>query len=272
MYIQSHGRVPESTANHFMQQLGSGHKLNHLFFLVYLYDFVSRQSTVEASTVGGSSLDGANDLNLLLSSGDNNSVLKIADFGFASLVLEPKPTPVPIVRGRNDGGCLTDSHRDQLLLRLVESIDSVEGQRTTQRSDDDTTKRFLLEVADCPGRLDPLSFVGRLASSEDCFERYELTEGRLDLHQLAPCAERSNKRAENPQPNRSNLVGKGLKKGTETPKLQVVKKFNDNDTEDNEKTEKQAETDGEIVPRSKQFEVAMETELKEIEASKQSAK
>ena len=88
---------------------------------------------------------------------------------------------------------------------------------------------------------------------------------------MAPWAERSNKRAENPQPNRSNPVGKGLKKGTETPKLQVVNKFNDNDTEDNEQTEKQAETDGEIMPRSKQFEVAMETELKEIEASKQSA-
>lgn len=74
---------------------------------------------------------------------------------------------------------MSHDHRVQRLRRVIlEDLLTILEQRTTQRSDDAITKRFLLEVADCPGRLDPLSFVGRLASSEDCFERYELTEGK----------------------------------------------------------------------------------------------
>ncbi|KAJ9694801.1 hypothetical protein PVL29_010332 [Vitis rotundifolia] len=62
MYIQSCVRVPEATAKHFMQQLAAG--------LQVLRDnnLIHRDLKPQ---------------NLLLSTNDNNSVLKIADFGFA---------------------------------------------------------------------------------------------------------------------------------------------------------------------------------------------
>lgn len=62
MYIHRHGRVPEATAKHFMQQLAAG--------LQILRDnnLIHRDLKPQ---------------NLLLSTNDNNSVLKIADFGFA---------------------------------------------------------------------------------------------------------------------------------------------------------------------------------------------
>ncbi|CAN6723974.1 unnamed protein product [Malus baccata var. baccata] len=62
MYIQRHGKVPEALAEHFMQQLVAG--------LQMLRDnnLIHRDLKPQ---------------NLLLSTNDNNSVLKIADFGFA---------------------------------------------------------------------------------------------------------------------------------------------------------------------------------------------
>ncbi|KAJ8899922.1 hypothetical protein K2173_019626 [Erythroxylum novogranatense] len=62
MYIQRHERVPEATAKHFMQQLAAG--------LQILRDnnLIHRDLKPQ---------------NLLLSTNDNNAVLKIADFGFA---------------------------------------------------------------------------------------------------------------------------------------------------------------------------------------------
>ncbi|PON59921.1 Serine/threonine protein kinase [Parasponia andersonii] len=62
MYIQCHGRVPEATAKHFMQQLAAG--------LQILRDnnLIHRDLKPQ---------------NLLLSTHDDSSVLKIADFGFA---------------------------------------------------------------------------------------------------------------------------------------------------------------------------------------------
>ncbi|KAB2630603.1 serine/threonine-protein kinase ATG1-like [Pyrus ussuriensis x Pyrus communis] len=62
MYIQRHGKVPEALAKHFMQQLVAG--------LQMLRDnnLIHRDLKPQ---------------NLLLSTNDNNSVLKIADFGFA---------------------------------------------------------------------------------------------------------------------------------------------------------------------------------------------
>ncbi|WCJ28364.1 Serine/threonine-protein kinase ATG1c [Euphorbia peplus] len=62
MYIQRHGRVPEATAKHFMQQLAAG--------LQVLRDnnLIHRDLKPQ---------------NLLLSTNDGNAVLKIADFGFA---------------------------------------------------------------------------------------------------------------------------------------------------------------------------------------------
>ncbi|KAF2288624.1 hypothetical protein GH714_009524 [Hevea brasiliensis] len=62
MYIQRHGRVPEAIAKHFMQQLAAG--------LQILRDnnLIHRDLKPQ---------------NLLLSNNDSNSVLKIADFGFA---------------------------------------------------------------------------------------------------------------------------------------------------------------------------------------------
>ncbi|XP_050212504.1 serine/threonine-protein kinase ATG1c isoform X2 [Mercurialis annua] len=62
MYIQRHGRVPEATAKHFMQQLAAG--------LQVLRDnnLIHRDLKPQ---------------NLLLSTNDSNAVLKIADFGFA---------------------------------------------------------------------------------------------------------------------------------------------------------------------------------------------
>ncbi|XP_057971041.1 serine/threonine-protein kinase ATG1c-like [Malania oleifera] len=62
IYIQRHGRVPEATAKHFMQQLTAG--------LQILRDnnLIHRDLKPQ---------------NLLLSTSDSNSVLKIADFGFA---------------------------------------------------------------------------------------------------------------------------------------------------------------------------------------------
>ncbi|OIW18905.1 hypothetical protein TanjilG_25348 [Lupinus angustifolius] len=62
LYIQRHGRVPEATAKHFMQQLATG--------LQVLRDnnLIHRDLKPQ---------------NLLLSRNDESSVLKIADFGFA---------------------------------------------------------------------------------------------------------------------------------------------------------------------------------------------
>ncbi|XP_062001846.1 serine/threonine-protein kinase ATG1c-like isoform X1 [Rosa rugosa] len=62
MYIQRHGKVPEALAKHFMQQLVAG--------LQMLRDnnLIHRDLKPQ---------------NLLLSTNDSNSVLKIADFGFA---------------------------------------------------------------------------------------------------------------------------------------------------------------------------------------------
>ncbi|PKI47257.1 hypothetical protein CRG98_032343 [Punica granatum] len=62
MYIQRHGRVPEEIAKHFMQQLATG--------LQILRDnnLIHRDLKPQ---------------NLLLSTSDDHSVLKIADFGFA---------------------------------------------------------------------------------------------------------------------------------------------------------------------------------------------
>ncbi|RDX80548.1 Serine/threonine-protein kinase ATG1c, partial [Mucuna pruriens] len=62
LYIQRHGRVPEATAKHFMQQLAAG--------LQVLRDnnLIHRDLKPQ---------------NLLLSRNDDKSVLKIADFGFA---------------------------------------------------------------------------------------------------------------------------------------------------------------------------------------------
>lgn len=62
MYVQRHGRVPEATAKHFMQQLAAGLK-------------VLRENNLIHRDLKPQ--------NLLLSTNDNNSVLKIADFGFA---------------------------------------------------------------------------------------------------------------------------------------------------------------------------------------------
>ncbi|CAJ1949423.1 unnamed protein product [Sphenostylis stenocarpa] len=62
LYIQHHGRVPETTAKYFMQQLAAG--------LQVLRDnnLIHRDLKPQ---------------NLLLSQNDEKSVLKIADFGFA---------------------------------------------------------------------------------------------------------------------------------------------------------------------------------------------
>ncbi|ESQ45092.1 hypothetical protein EUTSA_v10010160mg [Eutrema salsugineum] len=62
MFIQSHGRIPDATAKHFMQQLAAG--------LQVLRDnnIIHRDLKPQ---------------NLLLSTDDNDAALKIADFGFA---------------------------------------------------------------------------------------------------------------------------------------------------------------------------------------------
>ncbi|XP_073290239.1 serine/threonine-protein kinase ATG1c-like [Primulina huaijiensis] len=63
MFIQRrHGRIPEATAKHFMQQLAEGLKVLREFNLIH------RDLKPQ---------------NLLLSTNEDNSVLKIADFGFA---------------------------------------------------------------------------------------------------------------------------------------------------------------------------------------------
>ncbi|XP_022745054.1 serine/threonine-protein kinase ATG1c-like isoform X2 [Durio zibethinus] len=62
MYITRHGRVPEATAKHFMQQLASGLQ-------------VLRENNVIHRDLKPQ--------NLLLSKNDSNAVLRIADFGFA---------------------------------------------------------------------------------------------------------------------------------------------------------------------------------------------
>ncbi|XP_022145610.1 serine/threonine-protein kinase ATG1c-like isoform X3 [Momordica charantia] len=67
-YIQRHGRVPEAIAKHFMQQLAAGLKILRDNNLIH------RDLKPQ---------------NLLLSTSDDNSVLKIADFGFARS-LQPK--------------------------------------------------------------------------------------------------------------------------------------------------------------------------------------
>lgn len=61
-HIQRHGRVPEATAKHFMQQLAAGLQ-------------VLRENNVVHRDLKPQ--------NLLLSTSDDNAVLKIADFGFA---------------------------------------------------------------------------------------------------------------------------------------------------------------------------------------------
>ncbi|KAL9247128.1 hypothetical protein vseg_020593 [Gypsophila vaccaria] len=62
MYIQRHGRVPEATAKHFMLQLAAGLKILRENNLIH------RDLKPQ---------------NLLLTTNDSSSVLKIADFGFA---------------------------------------------------------------------------------------------------------------------------------------------------------------------------------------------
>nr|GMC97587.1 serine/threonine-protein kinase ATG1c-like isoform X2 [Ipomoea batatas] len=63
MYLQKrHGRIPETTAKHFMQQLASGLQ-------------VLRENNLIHRDLKPQ--------NLLLSTNDENSILKIADFGFA---------------------------------------------------------------------------------------------------------------------------------------------------------------------------------------------
>uniref|UniRef100_A0A1D1ZEE2 Serine/threonine-protein kinase ATG1 n=1 Tax=Anthurium amnicola TaxID=1678845 RepID=A0A1D1ZEE2_9ARAE len=62
MYIQRHGRVPEAIAKHFMQQLAMGLQV------LRTHNLIHRDLKPQ---------------NLLLSSNDDNSALKIADFGFA---------------------------------------------------------------------------------------------------------------------------------------------------------------------------------------------
>ncbi|PKA63961.1 CBL-interacting serine/threonine-protein kinase 23 [Apostasia shenzhenica] len=62
LYIQNHGRVPEATAKYFMQQLANGLQ-------------VLRENNLIHRDLKPQ--------NLLLSTTDDNSVLKIADFGFA---------------------------------------------------------------------------------------------------------------------------------------------------------------------------------------------
>ncbi|MCO5597738.1 hypothetical protein L7F22_051819 [Adiantum nelumboides] len=61
-YINRHGKVPETTARHFMRQLGAGLQVLRANNLIH------RDLKPQ---------------NLLLSSSDTNAVLKIADFGFA---------------------------------------------------------------------------------------------------------------------------------------------------------------------------------------------
>ncbi|OVA15566.1 Protein kinase domain [Macleaya cordata] len=62
MYLQRHGRVPEATAKHFMQQLAAGLQILRENNLIH------RDLKPQ---------------NLLLTTNDNQSILKIADFGFA---------------------------------------------------------------------------------------------------------------------------------------------------------------------------------------------
>ncbi|GMH26521.1 hypothetical protein Nepgr_028364 [Nepenthes gracilis] len=62
VYIQRHGKVPEATAKHFMQQLAAGLQV------LREHNLIHRDLKPQ---------------NLLLSTNDMNSVLKIADFGFA---------------------------------------------------------------------------------------------------------------------------------------------------------------------------------------------
>ncbi|MQL86770.1 hypothetical protein Taro_019298 [Colocasia esculenta] len=62
LYIQRHGRVPEATAKYFMQQLAVGLQV------LREHNLIHRDLKPQ---------------NLLLSSTDDNSTLKIADFGFA---------------------------------------------------------------------------------------------------------------------------------------------------------------------------------------------
>ncbi|KAF6161111.1 hypothetical protein GIB67_007752 [Kingdonia uniflora] len=62
MYVQRHGRVPETTAKHFMQQLAAGLK-------------ILRENNIVHRDLKPQ--------NLLLTTNDKHCVLKIADFGFA---------------------------------------------------------------------------------------------------------------------------------------------------------------------------------------------
>ncbi|CAL9074875.1 unnamed protein product [Musa textilis] len=66
LYIQSHGRVSEATAKYFMKQLASGLQVLHANNVIH------RDLKPQ---------------NLLLSTYDENAILKIADFGFARCVL-----------------------------------------------------------------------------------------------------------------------------------------------------------------------------------------
>ncbi|PIA54582.1 hypothetical protein AQUCO_00900861v1 [Aquilegia coerulea] len=62
VYLQRHGKVPETTAKHFMQQLAAG------LLILRENNLIHRDLKPQ---------------NLLLSANDDHSVLKIADFGFA---------------------------------------------------------------------------------------------------------------------------------------------------------------------------------------------
>ncbi|KAL2250474.1 UNVERIFIED_CONTAM: Serine/threonine-protein kinase ATG1c [Sesamum indicum] len=104
MYIQqSQGRVPEATAKHFMQQLGI--PCSYSRFLYALNDAAEGLKVLRENNFIHRDLKPQN---LLLSTDGDNCILKIADFGFASIctkmfltMLNMQPVPLDIWPGRN---------------------------------------------------------------------------------------------------------------------------------------------------------------------------
>ncbi|RVX11312.1 hypothetical protein CK203_019753 [Vitis vinifera] len=73
--------------------------------------------------------------------------------------------------GRSFRGRLTDSQRDEMLIRMVDQLDSL-------HTAGDITKKVRMEVPDFEGKVDATQFADWLAAIEEYFDWYDMIDDR----------------------------------------------------------------------------------------------